>query len=160
MNRESAEENKMSIKRKRTVLWTVSALWMTLIFCMSAMPGDVSGAQSSMITQLLASGLLPFFQADAQTLYALETLVRKGAHMAEYAVLFLLLRASLRLSGVRRSGFKALIMTVGYAATDEFHQRFVPGRGPSVIDVAVDACGALLAWGLSALVNRKKKEKR
>ena len=34
-------------------------------------------------------------------------------------------------------------MLVGalYAASDEFHQSFVPGRGPSIIDVGIDSLG-------------------
>ena len=30
-----------------------------------------------------------------------------------------------------------------YAASDEIHQAFVPGRGPSVFDVLLDFCGAV-----------------
>jgi VanZ family protein len=36
----------------------------------------------------------------------------------------------------------ALIITIGYAATDEFHQMFVPGRAGSPLDVAIDSIGA------------------
>ena len=34
------------------------------------------------------------------------------------------------------------LLAILYAASDEFHQSFVPGRGPSVIDVGIDAIGA------------------
>ncbi|MNL79991.1 VanZ like family protein [compost metagenome] len=37
-----------------------------------------------------------------------------------------------------------------YAATDEWHQAFVPGRGPALTDVGIDSLGAatalLAAW--------------
>jgi hypothetical protein len=36
-----------------------------------------------------------------------------------------------------------------YGVVDELHQRVVPGRSPSIVDVATDACGAALAiWWL------------
>jgi VanZ family protein len=31
-----------------------------------------------------------------------------------------------------------------YSLTDEFHQRFVPGRGPSIVDCGFDTIGAML----------------
>ncbi len=36
----------------------------------------------------------------------------------------------------------AVLMAVLYAATDEFHQSFTPGRNPSPVDVGIDAIGA------------------
>ena len=42
--------------------------------------------------------------------------------------------------------------TVLYAASDEWHQSFVPGRHPQLTDVLIDACGAatglLIFWWL------------
>jgi len=147
----------MNQKSKRAALWSASLIWMAVIFLMSAAPGDISGMQSGRLTRLLAACLSPFFEMDAGALQMLETFVRKGAHMTEYAVLFLLYRASLCHSGVRRAGVKALLMTIGYAVTDEFHQSFVPGRGPAALDVAIDGCGALIAWGAAALFRCVRK---
>ncbi|HEY8449741.1 MAG TPA: VanZ family protein [Bacillota bacterium] len=39
----------------------------------------------------------------------------------------------------------AWLLATLYAATDEWHQRFVPGRTGSLTDVGIDAVGALLA---------------
>ncbi|MOA68833.1 VanZ like family protein [compost metagenome] len=36
-----------------------------------------------------------------------------------------------------------------YAASDEWHQSFVPNRGPAVMDVAIDSMGAL--FGVAAI---------
>ena len=38
-----------------------------------------------------------------------------------------------------------LAITIGYAITDELHQRFVPGRSADVYDLIADAAGACLA---------------
>lgn len=72
----------------------------------------------------------------------------KVMHATAYAALGLLaLRATH--GGVRRLTWGAAVMaallTIGYGALDEFHQSFVPGRDPSVWDLAADAVGAGLA---------------
>lgn len=36
-----------------------------------------------------------------------------------------------------------MLVGVLYAASDEFHQSFVPGRGPSIVDVGIDSLGVL-----------------
>jgi VanZ family protein len=47
----------------------------------------------------------------------------------------------------------ALLITIGYGATDEVHQLFVPGRSGDVYDLMADAAGAFAgtiacwAWG-------------
>lgn len=46
----------------------------------------------------------------------------------------------------------AWILAVLYAATDEFHQLFVPGRGAWIVDVGIDGAGALLGL-LSARIS-------
>jgi VanZ family protein len=86
------------------------------------------------------------------SLNAFETvhfLIRKLAHLTEYAILALLLYGSLgggRDFGWswRRAGVCTLIAAV-YSLTDEFHQWFVPGRGASLRDSALDTAGAILA---------------
>ena len=72
-----------------------------------------------------------------------DTVLRKLAHTAEYAILGLLL---LRATG---RAWLALVLGVLYAASDEFHQSFVRGRHASPVDVAIDSVGlliGLLAW--------------
>jgi VanZ family protein len=52
---------------------------------------------------------------------------------------------SLIKSGFGRYGFAvAMLLTVLYGATDEFHQAFVPGRYATIGDVLADSIGALL----------------
>lgn len=137
---------------KKALAWAMCLAWMAVIFAFSAMPGDVSGAQSGRITALVMRllSLLPGerFAASAATV---EWIVRKGAHMTEYAVLFLLYHRALRLSGVRRCGLLALALCAAYATTDELHQCITPERGPSPVDVMIDTAGAAIAGILHAL---------
>jgi VanZ family protein len=72
-----------------------------------------------------------------------DTLLRKGAHLTEYAVLGVLLMRALGRE------LPAFALGIAYAATDEIHQHFVRGRHASPFDTAFDACG--LAIGLLAL---------
>ena len=71
-----------------------------------------------------------------------DTVLRKGAHMTEYAILACLLARA------TASSAWAFGLAVGYAATDEFHQTFVRGRHGSPIDVGIDAVGALIGLGI------------
>jgi VanZ family protein len=73
-----------------------------------------------------------------------DTILRKCAHMTEYAILAVLIA---RAAGSSTAAFG---LTVAYAATDEWHQTFVRGRHGSPIDVGIDAVGALIGlWVLS-----------
>jgi VanZ family protein len=91
-------------------------LWAAVIFAFSSIPS-------------LSSGLGTW-----------DEVLRKGAHLAEYAVL-----GGLLVRAVGRQ-VPALVVGIAYAATDELHQHFVAGRHSSPFDVAFDACG--LALGL------------
>lgn len=66
----------------------------------------------------------------------------KTAHLALYAVLaFLVARAMAPRGGAVRL-LSALAATLTFAAVDEWHQRFIPGRTASLADFAADAAGA------------------
>jgi VanZ family protein len=48
----------------------------------------------------------------------------------------------------RATVFGAILITSAYGVSDEFHQRFVPGRDYEVLDMVADACGSIAATGL------------
>ena len=151
------KKNREEIIMKKVRAWLLCAGWMGVIYLMSAMPGDVSGEQSGMIVDCLLGMIRFLFGAEATAVISVDTigfLVRKAAHMTEYAVLFLLYRRALALSGARHPGLAAIVMSAGYAATDEWHQGFVAGRGPSPVDVGIDTLGAAIAWGAHVIFDR------
>ena len=78
-----------------------------------------------------------------------QFVVRKGAHIAEYALLSALLWRALHKppqnGWSRRHAVAAFAIAVAYAISDEFHQSFVPSRGAHWGDVLFDAAGAALA---------------
>ncbi len=76
--------------------------------------------------------------------------IRKMAHMTEYGILGILFLGTMLFTqkayGMRI--FFAQLGTTLYAATDEFHQTFVPGRSGSVRDVLIDSAGCVIALGI------------
>lgn len=80
-----------------------------------------------------------------------DLVLRKGAHMAEYALLAALWWRALRsVIDERRALAAAFAITVLYAISDEVHQSFVPSRHGSPVDVLIDAAAAAIAVGLIA----------
>ena len=78
-----------------------------------------------------------------------DTILRKGAHLLEYAILGALL---LRAVGREPAAF---LLGVAYAVTDEIHQHFVSGRHASPVDVAIDSCGVVLGVLVVQLAARR-----
>lgn len=80
------------------------------------------------------------------------------AHGVGYAGLGALLVRALtagRLSAMSRPVVLTATLIAGvYGMTDEFHQSFVPGRNPSVSDLAADTLGALVGASLVAGLRR------
>jgi VanZ family protein len=81
----------------------------------------------------------------------------KAGHFAGYLILSALLVRAFAGGRVNGIGWRVLILAIAgaalYGISDEFHQRFVPGRTPDVLDVAADTLGAA-AGALLALVVR------
>ena len=109
--------------------WLPVLVWAGVIFALSSIPS-------------LNSGLGTW-----------DFVLRKCAHMTEYAVLaVLLVRAT-------SSYAWAFAVAFAYAGTDEFHQTFVRGRHGSAIDAGIDAIGALIGLGVLAKLSRWSTEK-
>ncbi len=145
--------SKTVITREFLKFWLPMIFWMGLIFFMSSDFG--SAAHTSRILEPLLRWLNP--QISQAAIERAHFVIRKCGHLSEYAVLAILCwRALMQLRTAKPSDHAlkcaafALAIAVLYAATDEFHQSFIPTRGPSVRDVMIDACGALI--GLSLLL--------
>ena len=99
--------------------WLPVLVWAAVIFAFSSIPS-------------LGTGLGTW-----------DLLLRKLAHVTEYAILGALLLRSLG------RPIPAFAVGVLYAASDEVHQHFVSGRHAAPLDVAIDAAGiaiGLVAW--------------
>jgi VanZ family protein len=75
----------------------------------------------------------------------------KLIHASIYFVFGLLVYRALlpRQEGARGFRWKRLLLAVGavilYGISDEFHQKFVPGRTEDILDAAADSAGGILA---------------
>ena len=135
---------------------TATLLIMAFIFFQSALPGELSGAESSFIVDLITRIL----DIDAETV---SFIVRKLAHFTEYLILGIFLALDTRDIADRRheetvSAFIWIVpFFIGalYAATDELHQSFVPGRSCELRDVMIDSAG--VAAGALILILMKRK---
>lgn len=78
--------------------------------------------------------------AEVTKVFFWDFLLKKSAHVIEFAIFFaLIFRAS------RKNWVLSFILSLVYAAGDEFHQSFVPGRTASIFDVGFDLSGANIA---------------
>jgi VanZ family protein len=124
--------------------WLPVAVWALVIFCFST--SYFSAENTSKIIDPILRFLMP--GASAATIALGHDLVRKAAHFVNYAILFWLL-----VSGpLRQRPYFAFGLCVIYAFLDEGHQMFVPSRGPSLYDVALDSTGALFSRCLHGAV--------
>ncbi len=110
------------------IYWLPVLLWATLIFYLSHIP-----------YLRMVEGPWDF-------------LLRKIAHMVEYAILARLLARALMHSFDTWTWKKVFVVTLTlcalYAVSDEYHQHFILGRVGSPRDVAIDTAGAWLALGI------------
>ncbi len=112
-------------RRPLLYLWLPVAVWMGLIFYLSAQP-DLPQPRTGWVGLVISS----------------------AAHAFVFGMLALLWARAL---GERRHVLLlALALTMFYALTDEFHQAFVPGRYPDPWDLVCDGLGAALGLGLWA----------
>jgi VanZ family protein len=83
--------------------------------------------------------------------------VKKGGHMLGYALLAAAYFHALD-NGKRNQRiliFITIISAILYAASDEFHQAFIPGRTPAIMDICVDAIGSFLGIAAFCFVRRR-----
>ena len=131
---------------------------MVVIF--SASSDAKSYQHSSLFVEPLLHWLFPHMsQGQIETVHHF---IRKCGHLTEYAVLALLLWRAFRqtdektlrtpIASERSTGGwnwpetrLTLLIVMLYAATDEFHQSFVPDRTSLVSDVMIDTAGGITA---------------
>ena len=134
--------------------------WMTVIFWFSAQPAtesqEMSGSLAYRVVQIGVDVFdMEIAQADMQIWAELLDLpIRKGAHMAEYAVCAVLVASCILgyKTWSRQASLLAFGITVCYATTDEIHQLFVPGRAGRFSDVCIDSIGAAIGLLLFAII--------
>jgi len=143
--------------------WLPVLLWLGLIFIGST---DLMSAEH---TSRIIGPILRWFNSDvsAETIARVQFFIRKIGHLSEYAVLAILIWRAFRRGSSWHLKMSilfglALFGCAVFAATDEFHQSFVPSRTSSPADVMIDVLGALFGLTICIAVTQRKvlKEKR
>lgn len=128
--------------------WLPPLLWMSLIFI-----GSADSASVSRSSRLLDPFFRWFFpeMSDAG-IGTCVLIVRKCAHLTEYAFFAILIWRALRQHTRNdrrpwswREPKWTLLIVFAYACLDEWHQSFVPGRQGAVMDVVLDTLGGAFA---------------
>ena len=155
------------MKKKRLFLFIPVILWMMVIFWFSANNGAESSSQSARITYGIAAAVDKVFhlgmteQQRMQMSEGMTFIVRKTAHFSEYLILALLVRTALARCFVKlKPGVQyavTLVWIFVYAAMDELHQYFVPGRCCSIWDVFIDTAGGITGILIVMVVRHFRK---
>jgi VanZ family protein len=144
--------------------WLPVLFWMALIFTASA--DAHSYEHSSRFVEPFLHWLFP--KMAWANIQIIHHIIRKCGHLTEYAVLALLFWRALHLTNNNLPVWSwpkvggTLLLVFIFAATDEFHQRFVPTRTPLVSDVFIDtaggAIGLLTLWFVHHFRNRRRNK--
>src|SRR5436190_12659513 len=132
--------------------WLPVLAWMVFIFI---------GSTNLLSAEHTSRFIGPFLRwwapgvTDA-TIASVQLIVRKCAHLTEYAILAALFYRALRLHRARVLG-AAFVFAGLYAALDEFHQSFVASRTGAASDVMIDCAGAMIGLVIYRLINRESK---
>ena len=140
--------------------WLPLLVWLGVIFF---------GSTDLMSAEHTSRFIVPFLRwlksdISTETLASIHFVIRKCAHLSEYAILaLLLLRASIYVINFKCS-MPTLYVCVWVtcflvAITDEFHQTFVVSRGASAEDVLIDSIGAMLGLLVGAVFERRHSTK-
>jgi VanZ family protein len=139
----------MGVEFRSEGLWPTLRRWGPLVLWMGVMSSLSTDAFSAEKTAGFLLPVLHWLLPDASpaALALLHGVVRKGAHVTEFAILALLWYRALNWHGTgwqNKVALTALLLAAGIGALDEAHQLLVPSRTPSVVDVGWDSLGAAL----------------
>lgn len=126
--------------------WAPAIIMMAAIFTFSSIPSE-----------------------DLPSFGGFDFSIKKFGHAFGYALLALAYQRGLKHTEPIQGSFispvlhknrstVAWLLAILFAATDEFHQSFTPGRSPSLGDVFIfDNVGAILGLLINNLLNKKSK---
>ncbi len=111
-------------------------IWMAVIFYMSHQPGEALDENVMVWVQTL----FPFIRD------------LNFGHFIAYFILALFVYLALGAKWLNwRGRLLTVLICVLYGVTDEYHQSFIPGRSPDLLDLRNDGIGALIAMLLVSL---------
>jgi len=124
----------------RKILIVILVIWMIVVFGLSNQTGEDSGGLSRKVANFFARN-------DTVQAEKIEPMIRKIAHMTEYAVggmLFYGIMLTYPENSRKKRIIASLVFVILYACSDELHQTFVNARNGSFLDVCIDTFGGSL----------------
>jgi len=150
------------------ITWLPAFLLMVIIFLFSSKPAVNSNENSMVIAESILTAYETVYDVQYEQqerfniLESINYFIRKLSHFCEYAALgfaFALHLRTRKLNG-KWMLFLPVLLAAAYAATDEFHQTFVPGRSGRLSDVLLDTSGAVAGTALFLMVGMVRKKFR
>ncbi len=137
-------------------------LCMSFIFKLSSENATASSERSNVVVEKTVKVIYKDYESlpkekQVKVTEEVSHYVRKTAHFCIFAALGFCAFLNVALYDSVKKIFKYLssvLFSLLYAISDEVHQMFVAGRGPSPVDVGIDFCGAVLGIIIIALIFR------
>ncbi len=153
-----------------TIFWLLSACVMIFIFLMSAKVASesqkISGGTLRVILGFFYNGFDGMsVSAQEEVIESYQFIIRKTAHFSIYALLGVFTCCAVSCHTANTTIRFCLPMAISsfYAATDELHQYFVPGRSCELRDITIDSlgalCGIIFVFLIFAILQRRKRKK-
>ena len=140
----------MKINLLRIVLLILLFGTFYIIFGFSSQDGEESGGISSRVTEFILEKSNTYKNIEEnrqdEIFERTEKIIRKIAHFSIYALVGFLLMGLVSTFKLKEKTriLISLILGVLYAASDEIHQLFSPGRSAQITDVYIDTLGVLV----------------
>jgi len=145
------------------LLLIMTLVWTAFIFLQSANNGETSSAASNKIVVTITK-VTKAVGINITDTGSLSHYIRKSAHFLEFGILGALIFLTVKVYKVKTFVFS--IVPIGYsfvvASTDEYIQRFSPGRSCQISDVLIDVLGAsffILVLLAIIFISQKRKAK-
>lgn len=146
----------MRIKTLKIIVsWLMVIATMLIIYSFSGETAQESTETSGGIIEAILKLFLPNEKVTVDLIAKLQHPIRKLAHFSIFALLGFTLANAFKITFKIKNIFNYLLSLASiiiYASTDELHQGFVDGRGPSFKDVLIDSFGGLTGILLFALM--------
>lgn len=136
--------------------WVPVFVWLSAIF---------AGSTEIFSAEQTSRYLVPFLRwldphISNSAIAAIHFALRKLGHLTEYAILAALLWRALRSANRLQMRMSILFVVAWFvcaifAATDEFHQSFVPSRTAAAGDVMIDIVGAFIGLAICWIFARR-----
>ncbi len=134
--------NKTKIIYKIISVLLLAAVVVTIFFL-----SNESSTQSNETSGFLLSFLSRYFNMELTS-----AVIRTFAHFCEFSVLGFLTLNCIYAFSEKKKYVLSVLLSWGYAFTDEIHQLFVPGRAFQLVDLLVDLGGSVLGCGFIYII--------